>query len=718
MDKNRIAAFCILLVLILPVEGRLKERKHLGEQHIKRPFTIDDALSLKVLNFNPQSGISADDEHITYALTHGYSERSRSNTPFRYVPRKTYVYIQSLRTGEKIQITHGEENSWTPSLSPGGTKLAFYVWHNNEICIGIWEKVSQNVKYYALEKLKGKGPLIWEKGEERLLYSPTNFINSGPVEPYEAHEKVVVRESWKEDPYEKRFLGMWQQQLWILDLASGKTIPIIPEDISFNSRSISPDGKWIAVSELTKQKVRIYRVPSYVKLDIYSLKGKETKSIFADKIMTTPYAWSPDSKSIAFVDDSKAYLYSVLAGDSKQISPSDIKISGSPLWSTDGERIFLSAENKYCLIDTLSGKTDIFAVDVPYSKQPLFWDMNGNGLYFKIVDIETGRQGIYRYDTDQNIVAEIVMMNCMISHIGQTREKLVMTIQTSVASEDIWAMDKKTGNLSRVTDINPGVADCSFGKSSLISWTSSSGYPLKGVLLYPVNYKEGQKYPTVFWVYETFSSQLHSFYSRIFYYLQILTNNGYAVFMPDIIFTMSETARSFKDSIVPALDKLVEIGIADGNFGLLGHSFGGYATNIIITQTQRFKAAIASAGQSDWVSRQGAPGHFWSIGDERGQARLGGDLKDIPDIFVKNSPVFFLDDVKTPLMLVYGMKDYCVQFRQAEEMYYGLRNLGKTALLIAYPDEGHLGNGTAEWVIRDFWKRALSWYDKYLKEDS
>jgi dipeptidyl aminopeptidase/acylaminoacyl peptidase len=82
---------------------------------------------------------------------------------------------------------------------------------------------------------------------------------------------------------------------------------------------------------------------------------------------------------------------------------------------------------------------------------------------------------------------------------------------------------------------------------------------------------------------------------------------------------------------------------------------------------------------------------------------------------MKNSPVFHLDQVETPLMIVHGTADYCVPFNQAEEMYYGLRDEGKTVILIAYPGEGHLGNGTERWVIEDFWKRALSWYDKYLK---
>jgi dipeptidyl aminopeptidase/acylaminoacyl peptidase len=714
MNRNRVMMFCSLTAVILFTAG-WGEAEPLKKLQDKRPFTLDDALSLETLNFNPRSGISAEGQQIAYTIKHGYSERSKSKTPYRYVPRKTYVYVQSLRTGKKIQVTRGEENSWAPALSPDSTKLAFYVWRNNRICIGVWRRDSQSIRYYELEKLKGKGPLIWDKRATRLLYSPTENINTGPVEPYEAHEKVIVRESWKEDPYEKRFRGMWQQQLWVLDLESGRGTPIIPEDITFYSRTISPDGERVAVSEVIKQKVMIYRVPSYVKLDIYSLDGKETKTIFSDKVTTTPYAWSPDSESIVFVDDGKAYLYSVRDGNSRQFSPADLKVSGFPLWSPDGKLAFLSAVNTYCLINTNSGKSKAFSLDIPYSKQPLFWDTNGTGLYFKVVDVETGKQGIYRYDTKRDKATKIMMKDSMIRRIGQAGDVLVMTLQTSTMSENIWVLDKKTGSLSQLTDINKQVADCSFGKSELVRWTSHSGDPLKGVLLYPAGYNKGQRYPTVLWVYETFSSQLHSFYSRIFYYLQILTNSGYAVFMPDIKFTMGETAKSFKGSIVPALDKLEEIGVADGNFGVLGHSFGGYAANIIVTQTQRFKAAIASAGQSDWISRQGAPGHFWSLGDERGQARLGGDLKDIPEIFVKNSAVFYLDNVTTPLMIVHGTKDFCVQFRQAEEMYYGLKNLGKTALLVAYPGEGHLGNGTAEWVIRDFWKRALSWYDKYLK---
>jgi dipeptidyl aminopeptidase/acylaminoacyl peptidase len=147
----------------------------------------------------------------------------------------------------------------------------------------------------------------------------------------------------------------------------------------------------------------------------------------------------------------------------------------------------------------------------------------------------------------------------------------------------------------------------------------------------------------------------------------------------------------------------------------MGWSYGGFATNMIITQTERFGAAVTICGISDWPSKNSMPGDFWRRGDQIGQGRLGGNLWEAHDSFVRNSPIFFLDKVKTPLMLLHGTVDRNVPFSQAEEMYYSLRDLNKTALLVAYPGETHLGGDAEQWVIEDVWSKILSWFDKYLK---
>jgi len=220
-------------------------------------------------------------------------------------------------------------------------------------------------------------------------------------------------------------------------------------------------------------------------------------------------------------------------------------------------------------------------------------------------------------------------------------------------------------------------------------------------------------------VYSTFSGSLHRFFLHL-YNLQILANRGYAVFLPDLKFYGGDLPLSYIQCVEPALDKLEEMGIADGNFGIMGHSFGGYGTNVIATHSKRFKAAVALSGMSNYISYHGTLPSDYGRGYTRGTNELGGgkledDPKTIMNRYINNSPVFFLHQVQTPLMLIHGTEDWTVPFSQAEEMYYGLRNLNKTAILIAYPEEGHLGNGTQEWVIKDFWKRALSWFEKYLK---
>jgi dipeptidyl aminopeptidase/acylaminoacyl peptidase len=148
----------------------------------------------------------------------------------------------------------------------------------------------------------------------------------------------------------------------------------------------------------------------------------------------------------------------------------------------------------------------------------------------------------------------------------------------------------------------------------------------------------------------------------------------------------------------------------------MGRSFGGFATNIIITCTKRFKAAVSSCGITDWVSKNAMQGVFWRRGDQIGQGRLGGNLWEVRENYIKNSPVFHLDKVETPLLILHGTVDRNVHFSQAEEMYYGLRDLKKTAMLVAYPGETHLGWDAERWVHIDQWHRILDWFDKYLKD--
>ena len=184
-------------------------------------------------------------------------------------------------------------------------------------------------------------------------------------------------------------------------------------------------------------------------------------------------------------------------------------------------------------------------------------------------------------------------------------------------------------------------------------------------------------------------------------------------------FEGQEIAVGFSHFRLSGVEKLVESGIADGDrLGLMGHSYGGYCVNALVTQTSRFKAAVNISGLCNLVSAYGV---LTDAGDspnvaraETGQLRMGGAPWQCAERYVANSPVFHLDRVVTPLLLVHGELDNTCRLSQAEEMFTGLRRLGREAVLLCYRGEGHWP-GTWQYTNAvDYWERILDWFDTYL----
>jgi dipeptidyl aminopeptidase/acylaminoacyl peptidase len=279
-------------------------------------------------------------------------------------------------------------------------------------------------------------------------------------------------------------------------------------------------------------------------------------------------------------------------------------------------------------------------------------------------------------------------------------------------------LNLKTEKALQITDVNRKALKFKFGRSELLSWKSKSEDELLGVFLYPTDYEPGKRYPVIVEVYSTFSSNLHRFFTYL-YNLQILTNQGYGVLLPDIEFNGEDLPRSYLDCVEPALDHLEKLGIANGKFGIMGHSFGGYGANVLITHSRRFQAGVSLAGFCNWISYQAAPADFnrgYIIGcNQMGAAKPPRDYQEKIKRYIHNSPLHFIHKISSPLLIIHGMEDQTVPFDQAEEMFYVLRSEGKTAVLVGYPGESHLWSGTKVRVFEDMWKRIISWFNQYLK---
>ena len=194
---------------------------------------------------------------------------------------------------------------------------------------------------------------------------------------------------------------------------------------------------------------------------------------------------------------------------------------------------------------------------------------------------------------------------------------------------------------------------------------------------------------------------------------QLLCGAGYAVLFPEVPLGEKYPMSGLVEPVLAAVDRAVELGLADGNrVGLMGTSYGGYSVVSLIAQTNQFQAALAIA---PWgVNMTSTYTHHigWC---ETGQARLGGSPWENRSAYIENSPFFYLDRVSTPLLLVCGTGDQDGS-NQAEEAFVALRRLGKRVELRLYKDESH---GTGSWsrdALEDLYRRVLDWFDSHLAE--
>ena len=274
---------------------------------------------------------------------------------------------------------------------------------------------------------------------------------------------------------------------------------------------------------------------------------------------------------------------------------------------------------------------------------------------------------------------------------------------------------------TKITDANAFQKEYSWGTSELVTWLSADGVPRQGILFKPDNFDPNKKYPMITYFYEDLSDGLHNYIApnggtsvNISHYV----SNGYLMFEPDIHYEDGHPGESALKTIVPGVQKLIERGFVDPKkLGLQGHSWGGYQISYMITQTSMFAAAEAGAPVANMTSAYG--GIRWGSGVNRamqyenGQSRIGKSLWEGLPLYMENSPLFHLQRVTTPLLILHNDLDDAVPWYQGIEMYIGMRRLGKEAYLFNYNNELHGIQGRAN--QKDWAMRMQTFFDVKLK---
>jgi len=345
-------------------------------------------------------------------------------------------------------------------------------------------------------------------------------------------------------------------------------------------------------------------------------------------------------------------------------------------------------------------------------------------LLLRAENIETRETGFYSLANLNAPPRKLIMGPKNYRTLGKAKDAdvIMLTATTFHDQPDIQITDSSFGTLKKVTNANPQQAQILWGSGELIHYRNADGVLLEAALYKPENFDPSKKYPMMVYLYERLSQNVNSFVRpgpgtsiNLAYYV----SNGYLVLTPDIIYTLGHPGQSALKCVLPAIQNVVDKGFVNRQaIGIQGHSWGGYQTAYMLTQTNLFRAAEAGAPVANMISAY--DGIRWGSGlprqfqYEKTQSRIGGSIWEYPLRFIENSPIFMVDRVTTPLLILENDGDDAVPWYQGLELFLSMRRLGKEVYLWNYNGEAHgLRKRPTQ---KDYTVRMQEFFDHFLKD--
>ncbi|HEX6974966.1 MAG TPA: prolyl oligopeptidase family serine peptidase [Vicinamibacterales bacterium] len=537
------------------------------------------------------------------------------------------------------------------------------------------------------------------------------------------------------------------RSLATLDPRTGAVKALLPQG-RLSSYQVARDGSFLTIMEDVTAKTDYDVIGGTDNtLKFVDAKTGEAKVIAEAKdLKGLTLRWSDDGKTFAYAKKGEVFVQGVDGSKPRSLTPKPAKPEGdaakaepaapadkaddkkkeesfSPVsFNRDGSRLLVTSSKGWYVVTVAdAARTLIVPLEEEETKNPrltaIDWSPDGSVIYATWGAREKWERGIVKIDIASKTMTPLVRDGRLFGGVRMARDgsSFMMTVSDGDRPADLYTVDSRFANWKRLTELNPWLSTKQLPKSELVPYRDADGKQLYGVLRYPVGYEKGKTYPTVFELYETFFD--NGFNARAAF----LANHGYAVFHPSVNLVVGQPGEAWVKGVTSAANRLIEMGIADPDkLGVQGTSYGGYATVLLITQTDRFKAAVNVSGKVDMVSfytdspRLGVRN---THAPEKSQDRIGGTLWEYPERYLEHSAVLRADRIKTPLLTISGDQDPNVPASQSREIYYALRRLGKEVEWVRYVNGAHRPPNSVSEAV-DFEQRIVSWYDKHLKKDA
>ena len=675
----------------------------------------------------------------------GY-DNHRVADPTYLTPAVADIWIIETQTGKKLKLFQTKVQASGFKWSPDGNRLAMFVRKGDLLEPKIWDRVAGKLININLPvgKLSSGGfqwypdgskivfalwtDSLWKKAAEKFKHETT-----GPVVVYSSKEPFL---SWDE----LRRMNLSRSYV-TYDLKTGKINELLPV-MKLSSFRIVGDGSSFAFTEDITKKTD-YDVIGGTDNQVYLMNtATKDKRIVIKSTKGLNIFWSDDNSRYAYAKDGSIFIASVDDKEMRQLTGKDAdstKIKKDTTAKADNEKkekekfsivsfsprgdwLVVSNKEGRWLMNASTGEKEIIVKLAEDDKEApnynvISWSPAAEHVWFTYSSKTKWERGVVRYSVKEKKLEDIFKDSVLYSNFRLSKNSTTFIYSSSAGNQpdDIYTTDVEFKNIRRLTEINPQLKSKLLSKTELVSYLDVDGNKMYGVLYYPVDYEPGKKYPTIFNIYEQF---FDDFFTGT---VNILTSNGYAVMQPSVNLEIGFPGEAWMKGVTSAANKLIEMGIADPErLGVQGTSYGGYATNLLITQTNRFKAAINISGKVNMISfYTGSPrlGVRNIHAPEKSQDRIGATLWQQPQKYIQHSAIMFADRIKTPLLLISGGEDHNVPATQAMEMFYALRRLDKEVEWVSYINGGHgMPTNTAE-EVKDYHKRIIGWYDSHLKGD-
>jgi dipeptidyl aminopeptidase/acylaminoacyl peptidase len=601
------------------------------------------------------------------------------------VSGSTVIYVKSLKAGAAPRrISAGVADSlhaegsvaWSPDsqkvafLSDAAKKGQLQLYVAN--AAGGAAKMLTNVKgFLSTPSWSPDGKTI------ALLFTENATRASGPLVA-ETPETGEIKEAF------------FEQRLALVDLVSGKLSQITPADTYIYEYDWSPDGKRFVVSSAFGNGDNNWWIAELSTLDAAT---GLMKSIYKPKLQIANPVWSPDGKQIAFIEGLMSdegviggdiHMISSTGGEAKNLTR-DMKASAAWLGWLPDKKILFS--------EFVSGNIAIATLDPATGKIEQRW--SGEGAF--------SSAGIFGFQLS----------------VAKDGKNIAGILRSFSHAPEVVLITGGSPTPALVTNRNASLKPA-WGEAKSITW-KNDGYDVQGWLLYPRDFDPSKKYPLVVNVHGGPSSLSLSHWPGTHDFAAGLSGMGYFVLYPNPrgsygqgeAFTRANVKDfgygDFKD-ILAGVDEAIRVAPIDSNrLGITGWSYGGFMTMWAVTQTNRFKAAMAGAGLSNWQSYYGE-----NLIDQWMVPFFGKSVYDDPEIYAKSSPINFIKKVKTPTLILVGDSDGEVPAPQSYEFWHALKTLGVETQFVVYEREGHrFANPKHQ---RDVIARTLAWFDAHLHQ--